>query len=74
MLSENENTSGNAASWKKIKEIHCYMADSVNATIYTHFAQSTPILFHSFLIFPFLANIHEFQKETHVLKIDFCTM
>ena len=50
------------------------MADSVNATIYTHFAQSTPILFHSFLIFPFLANIHEFQKEAHVLKIDFCTM
>ena len=74
MLSETGNTSGNAASWKKLNEIHCYMADSINATIYTHFAQSTPILLHSLLLFPFLANIHEFQKEADFLKIDFCTM
>ena len=74
MLSETENTSGNAASWEKLKEIHCYMTDNANATIYTHFAHSIPILFHSLLLFPFLANIHEFQKEAHVPKIDFCTM
>ena len=71
MLSETENPSGNAACWKKLKEIHCYRADSVNATIYTYFAQSTPILLHSLLLFPFSANIHEFQKEADVLKIEF---
>ena len=70
MLSELENTSGNGGSWKKFKEIHCYRADSVNATINTQFTQSKLILFHSLLLFPFLANIHESQKEAHVLKID----
>ena len=70
MLSELENTSGNAGSWKKLKVTHCHRADNVYSTINTQFAQSKPIPFHSLLIFPFSANIHEFQKEAPVLKID----
>ena len=70
MLSKLENTSGNGGSWKKLNKIHCHRADSVNATIDTQFGQLKPILFHSLLFSPFLADIHEFQKEAHVLKID----
>ena len=40
MLSEPENTQGNAPSWNKFKKIQCNRADSINAAIYTHFAQS----------------------------------
>ena len=70
MLSELENTSGNGGSWKKLKEIQCHRVDSINSLINTQFAHSKPLLFYLLPLFSFLANIHEYQKEAHVLKID----
>ena len=74
MLSEQENTPGNAANWKKIRDIKCNRADSINSPLYTHFAHSKHPLFPISSIFPILTNIHEYQKEALLLKIDFCTM
>ena len=71
MLSVTENASGDAGSWKKLKEIQCNRTDSINSSITAQLVHSKHLLFHFSLIFPFLANIHEFQKEAHVLKIDF---
>ena len=71
MLSEHENTSENAGTWKKLKEIQCNRTDSINSSITAQLVHSKHLLFHLSLIFPFLANIHEFQKEAHVLRIDF---
>ena len=71
MLSEQENTLGNDRNCKKLQEIKCNRADSINSSITTQFRHSKPLLFPLLLLFPFLANIHEYQKEAHVLKIDF---
>ena len=62
---------GNDRNCKKLKEIKCNRADSINSSITTQFRHSKPLLFPLLLLFPFLANIHEYQKEAHVLKIDF---
>ena len=45
--------------------------NSINSSITTQFRHSKPLLFPLLLLFPFLTNIHEYQKEAHVLKIDF---
>ena len=71
MLSEVENRQGKGTTWKKLQEIKCNRADSVNSSTTTQFADSKPSLFPISLLFPFLANIHEYQKEAHCLKIDF---
>ena len=68
MLSEQENTLGNDRNCKKLQEIKCNRADSINSSITTQFRHSKPLLFPLLLLFPFLANIHEYQKEAHVLK------
>ena len=71
MLSKQENTLGKGRNWKELQEIKGNRADSINSSITTQFAHSKPLLFPLLLLFPFLANIHEYQKEAHVLKIDF---
>ena len=71
MLSEQKNTLENGGNWKKLQEIKCNREDSINSSITTQFGHSKPLLFPLLLLFPFLANIHEYQKEAHVLKIDF---
>ena len=71
MLSEKENTLGNGRNWKKLQEIKCNRADSINSSITTQFRHSKPLLLPLLLLSPFLANIHKYQKEAHVLKIDF---
>ena len=65
MLSKHENTSGNAGTWKKLKEIQYKRTNSINSSNTTQLVHSKHLLFHLSLIFPFLANIHEFQKEAH---------
>ena len=70
MLSEVENSSGKG-TWKKLQEIKCNRMDSINSSTTTQFADSKPPLFPISLLFPFLANVHEYQKEAQCLKIDF---
>ena len=45
MLSEQENTLGNDRNCKKLQEIKCNRADSINSSITTQFKHSKPLVF-----------------------------